>query len=185
VKPSRAWFLAAPAVAMSSLAIAGVLALSQTGSLVESASAAGRTEVPGTVEMALEPGAWTVYQEFPGASAEGAVTPPAVEVAVQSPDGSAVALRPYPGVTSYGQEGREGRAVRSFDVDQAGAYVLTATGEPSAGALTVGPSVLPRLQLALAVLVIGSALALLLVVVGVVLRYRARTSTRPSVTRVS
>ena len=66
-----------------------------------------------------EPGGYSIYQEFPGASDSGGpIGPP--DVVVADPTGEAVDIDTYGSFVSYDQGSHEGRGIYTFRADQPG-----------------------------------------------------------------
>ncbi|WP_067532508.1 hypothetical protein [Nocardia crassostreae] len=134
VTPSRWWF--AVGVLLSIAGVLGGVGVGVAGLMRFSSTIDDfqRVAVPGlgTVEL-RESGGYTVYFEYPGADTDGTV-----RVLLTDPRGAEVPLRDYGSSMEYSIGVHDGRAVFSFEAEQAGEYRVTTQG-PSGIAVAIGP----------------------------------------------
>ncbi len=140
--PSRAWYWVGGAVGLVGI-VATVLWVAGgvrgfTGQVDDFQRVDVGDEAPVTID---EPGGYTIYYEGPGAEAGE----PDVDVTIRGPGITQASLDEYDGTLTYTVGGREGRAVLTVDIDQPGAFVLSATSMEEEGQVAIGPSLAPRL----------------------------------------
>jgi hypothetical protein len=128
--PSKWWFLVAGLVAVGGIAMAIVIFVVGMMSFLDRVEGFERVAVPGTTEVELGTGGYSVYHEYDGASNTGTRFVGVPAVTITSPTGQDVTLRPYRGNVTYSGSGHEGEGILTFDADQAGTYVVEVTGEP-------------------------------------------------------
>ncbi len=130
VRPSGWWYAAAAALALGGILAGLAVAAKGVDDALAAVRSFDRTAVPGVVEVAIEdPGGYSIYQEFPGASDPGgAIQPP--EVVVTDPAGQPVEAAPYDSFVSYDQGTLEGRGIYTFRADQPGTFRVTVAGAP-------------------------------------------------------
>lgn len=88
--------------------------------------------------VTLGTGGYTLYYEGPQAD-DTFYDVPDVDVEIAPVDGRPLRLSDYDTEVTYSEDGREGRALYSFQVDEPGAYVLRSTSGPDDdGELAVG-----------------------------------------------
>jgi hypothetical protein len=129
--PSKWWFLVAGLVAVGGIALAILIFVVGLMNFFDRIEGFQRVDVPGTAQVVLGTGGYSVYHEYTGASSDigiGFVGMPAVTIT--SPSGDAVDLRPYTTNVTYSGSGYEGEGILTFDADEAGTYVVEASGEP-------------------------------------------------------
>ena len=129
--PSAWWYVAAGAIAVAGM-VAGVwMMVEGVGRVLEGVEDFDRTDVPGTLTVTIEdPGGYSIYHEFPGASDSGSRSPvPEPDLSITNPDGDDVQLRPYTSLVTYAWGTIEGRGLYTFHADEPGTYELTADGD--------------------------------------------------------
>ncbi|HZM32435.1 MAG TPA: hypothetical protein VFB77_18185 [Acidimicrobiales bacterium] len=129
--PSAWWYVAAAAIALAGM-VAGVwMMVEGVGRVLEAVEDFDRTDVPGTLTVTIEdPGGYSIYHEFPGASDSGSRSPvPEPDLSITNPDGDDVQLRPYTSLVTYAWGTIEGRGLYTFHADEPGTYELTADGD--------------------------------------------------------
>lgn len=141
VRPARAWYWVAAVIGLAGLAAGAWLFWSglfgPNGEIGE-VRRYHRAPIPGTATMNLEPGGYTVFLEAPGISDDP--SPPRVDVSVTGPDGTQIPLGTYLAGFTYQAAGHEGRAIATLRASRAGAYRLSADGEPCSRCdVAVGP----------------------------------------------
>jgi hypothetical protein len=141
VRPARAWYWVAAVIGLAGLAAGAWLfwsALFGPNGQLGVVRHYHRAPIPGTVTMNLEPGGYTVFLEAPGISDD--TSPPRADVSVTGPGGTPVPVGTYQGRFTYQAAGHEGIAVATLRATEAGAYQLSADGEPCLHcAVAVGP----------------------------------------------
>jgi hypothetical protein len=187
VRPSKAWYAVAGALAVAAAAWLTLALVLGFHSLSDKVDGFQRSRVTGQAQLTFtEPGGYVVYYEVPGADAESAV--PAFRVDLAASDGGApVPIHDYGGSLTYSLSGHAGRAVGTFRIDEPGSYSLTtdAAGSPQLEGATVavGPSVAGSI-VRIVLQALGPALALflaglVLAIVVAIRRNRARPSPPP------
>lgn len=98
-------------------------------------AALASTDVPGVVDVTLEPGRYDVFLVVDDADAHTGLD---ADVQVVGPDGSSVEVDDAPGVSINAQRGdRRAFNVAAFTVTTAGEHTVVVPGSPSEGALAV------------------------------------------------
>ncbi|MBL8673949.1 MAG: hypothetical protein IPK81_12270 [Rhodospirillales bacterium] len=181
--PGRIWYFVAAAIFVASIAGAVWIAIARTGGMT-----AGLTQivVPGGATLELKtPGTYTIFHERTS-QVDGRVYESTgisgMRVAVRSvATGKSLVVRSPSGSSTYNFGGRSGRSVLAFDVDQPGAYELTAgyddgRREPRT-VLAVGSGFLGALfatiALSMGIAFAGIAAALLIAIITLLRRRRA------------
>ena len=138
VRPSGWWYAAAAGIALGGIVAGLAVAAKGVDDALESVRSFDRTPVPGALDVTIdEPGGYSIYQEFPGASdPDGTIAPPHVVVA--DPAGEAVELDEYDSFVSYDQGSLEGRGIYTFRADQPGTFRIATAGAADS-TITVGP----------------------------------------------
>jgi len=149
VRPSGWWYAAAAGIALGGILAGLAVAAKGVDDALESVRSFDRAPVPGVLEVTIdEPGGYSIYQEFPGASDSGGpIGPP--DVVVADPTGEAVDIDTYGTFVSYDQGSHEGRGIYTFRADQPGTFRIAAafssvenfssspkTSRPAAGPIT-------------------------------------------------
>jgi hypothetical protein len=132
-----------------------------------------RVPIPGQGQVTLtEPGKYVVYYEGPGA--DSADTIPAFSASIEGQ--TKARFGEYSSGLTYDFEGRSGRAVKTFEIDQPGTFQVRteAEVEGTQATLAIGPSiaggVMPGLVAPLVLFLAGLALAAVIAIA----RNRAR-----------
>jgi hypothetical protein len=138
VRPSGWWYAAAAGIALGGILAGLGVAAKGVDNALEAVRSFDRTPVPGVVEVTIDdPGGYSIYQEFPGASDPGGnMGPP--DVVVADPAGEPVDVDSYGTFVSYDQGSFEGRGIYTFRADQTGTYRIVAT-DAAGSAIAVGP----------------------------------------------
>src|ERR671912_341140 len=147
--PSKWWFLVAGLVTVGGIALAILIFVVGLMNFFDRIEGFQRVDVPGTAQVVLGTGGYSVYHEYTGASSDigiGFVGMPAVTIT--SPSGDAVDLRPYTTNVTYSGSGYEGEGILTFDADEAAGRWL---GPPvpelrAAGPVRPSRPVRPRLR---------------------------------------
>ena len=136
--PSRLWYLLPVVVVVGALLAMGAFLTDRLSSLGDGLV---QIVVPGKMELMLEPGSYLVFHER-RSTVDGRIF--SVEdvtdlgVTLASVAGQPVALAPTSWSSSYELAGRSGSAVLEFEIENPGAYVLSAAyREGVAGPQTV------------------------------------------------
>jgi len=187
--PSRAWYLVAALILVAGWAAMATFLLARLGGISEHMM---RVVVPGDAELRLsEPGTYTIFHEY-RSSLDGRVydvpTLSGLEIAVRALPGRENVSLTQAMSSSYKLNAVAGRSLFNFEVQQPGAYQISAAysdgrREPQTvlavdrgfvGGLLL--TILGSLALALA----GSGIAAAIIVVVAIKRYRARRSPAPA-----
>ena len=116
---------------VSGLILLGASLLSSVYSLL-------RVTAPGSQELLLERGDYTVYWEIPESG--GRLIAPDVKVGIRSPAGQDIALsRPGVFVSRYSTFDRRGMSIASFTIAEPGIYSVSASGAKD-GSIALTPS---------------------------------------------
>ncbi|MFC6010417.1 hypothetical protein [Nocardia lasii] len=175
VRPSGWWIVVGALVIV--LGVISAVAVGVTGFVRMSGDIDSfqRVEVPGSGELDLDAGDYTIYFEYPGASSAG--TPESVWVALTDPAGEEVLIEDYSSRQTYGLGGHEGRAIFTFRVDESGVYTLDTEGGPNitvAVGHSLGSSIVGTVLIALAIGLISVFVGLAILLTAVIRRSRAR-----------
>ena len=182
--PGRGWYALAAVLLVASVALGTALVVLAVRQLNHQVAALERVAVPGLRQVYLDhSGTYTIYYETPNAPHR---PDRPVRVAVFAPDGSSVAIHLIPAShdETYGAGGHQGVAVATFSINRAGRYEVSVTADsPEAGAdLALGNVNILGLVLGvlagIGVSVVGIVLALVMLVVTLVRRRRARFGLR-------
>ncbi|MNE43990.1 hypothetical protein D3C80_1381960 [compost metagenome] len=135
--PGQGWYALAVIPAICGFAVMGVVLFTQLSKLDDGLE---QIVVPGARELRLEPGRHTVFLEY-SSVVDGRVyrvdQVSGLTVHVAAADGAPVAVSAPMGSASYSLGGRQGEAINVFDVEQAGAYRISADYDGAAGPQTV------------------------------------------------
>lgn len=183
LRPSSAWYWVGVVIMVAGIVGGIVFGVTRVSDAVGKVDDFPRVAVPGSAEIDLDAGGYTVFHEYPGASQSyGFSFTPTVEIT--APDGAPVDLDSYAGSETYNLSGHEGRAVWTFDAPVGGAYRVEVRGEPEPfEEIAIGTSYVGQMLLGifggiafagLGVLIGG----VLMIVIGVK-RGRARRARQP------
>lgn len=135
--PGRGWYALAVLPAICGFAAMGVILFTSLSKLDDGLE---QIVVPGARELRLEPGPHTVFLEY-NSVVDGRVyrvdQVSGLAVRVEAANGAPVAVRAPMGSSYYTLGGRQGEAINVFDVEQAGAYRISADYDGAAGPQTV------------------------------------------------
>jgi hypothetical protein len=180
IRPSRAWYWVAGALAGCAVVWFGLSLILGLGTIDRQIDGFQRVPLPGQGEVSFtEPGGYVLYYEGMGAS-EGMIPPFTASLEAVS-GGESVPISDYSGSLTYDGFGHAGQAVGAFTIDTPGRYLLqtepqaeTAGQAAVAVGRSIGGGIARTLLLALIVppvLVLG---ATALAVVVAVRRHQAR-----------
>lgn len=179
--PGRGWYALAVLPAICGVAAMGVILFTSLSRLDDGLE---QIVVPGTRELELEPGRHTVFLEY-SSVVDGRVYRvdqlSGLTVRVEAADGAPVAVNAPMGSASYTLGGRQGEAINVFDVEQAGAYRISADYDGAAGPQTViavGQGFMGRLFITILSALGAAFLGMILAVTVVVGVYMARRRVR-------
>ena len=138
VKPSGWWYAAAAGIALGGILAGLAVAAKGVDDALEAVGSFDRTPVPGVLEVPIDdPGGYSIYQEFPGASHPGGTIDPP-NLIVTDPSGDLVDTDSYGTFVSYDQGSLEGRGINTFRAEQTGTFRILASGAPGS-TIAVGP----------------------------------------------
>lgn len=173
VRPGRLWYLGAAALVVAGIAWL-VIGLAGLNSKVDGFA---RVPLPSGGAVTLNTGSYVIYYEGAGAS-EGDI--PSFNVRI-IPDGSSAktgSLKSYSGNVNYRFGSHDGRAVLSFQVAHGGKFLVEPTGAPGGSDLAFGTSVVGSILgialISIALILLGAAAFVVLLVVRIVKVRRAR-----------
>jgi hypothetical protein len=132
--PSIVGYVAAVLLALLGIVAGIALIVSGVRTYIDKVEGFERFPAPGSEEIALDDGGYSIYFERPGLDTEDAL--PSISVAVTAPDGAPVDLDRYDTDVSYSVSGHDGRGVFTFRADEPGTYRVRADG--SDGEVAVG-----------------------------------------------
>jgi hypothetical protein len=182
IRPSRLWYWIPGLVLVASVvwfAVGLTLLLGSTNHQIEELQ---RVPLPGQGQVTLtEPGKYVLYYEGPGADSEETI--PAFSVSIEGQ--TKARFGDYSSGLTYDVEGRSGRAVKTFEIDEPGTFLVRTESEVEGtqASLAIGPSiaggVLPGIVAPLVVFLAGAAVAAVIAIA----RNRARSQlTAPGAT---
>ena len=190
--PSAAWYWIAAGLAL--VGVLGAIALAAVGyvQLQDRLEALPRTDVPGTVTVAVDgPQGVTIFYEDPSrggfvAQASGTSTLrfSPVDLVVTGPSGTTVATAPYAADLRFDVGSRVATALATFDAPSAGTYTIDVTGDVpadvrvSAGDV-VDAGLVAYLVVAVALFLLATATAVAMAVVTAVKRSRTPATPAP------
>lgn len=143
VRPSKWWFVAAGLIAVVGIVLAVVWFVVGMMRFFDTIDEFQRVEVPGTSDVVLDdPGGYSVYHEYRGASGDDGFGrfAPEPSVTITDPSGDEVPLEPYTSEVSYDGSGHEGVALSTFDAEEAGTYTVEAEGDAGTE-VAIGPGI--------------------------------------------
>jgi hypothetical protein len=181
--PSGLWYAVGVVLIVGSIIAAIVLLVSGVFGLTDRVERLQRISVPGTEVVSFDSaGGRTIYYEAPGANDDG-FSLPAVTVRIEGVEGGeVVALRGYNGTATYSANGREGRALSTFSIEEPGSYEVEVSGEPG-GTIALGESVFGdtgrRVLPAVLILFAGVIGGITTLVLTATRRSAARAASRP------
>jgi hypothetical protein len=177
--PSVFGYVAAALLAVLGIAAGIALIVSGIHSYIDKVEGFERVDVPGSAEVALDDGGYSIYFERAGLDREESL--PRITVAVTDPDGSPVALERYDSDVSYSVSGFDGRGVYTFQAEQPGAYRIRTDG--SEGQVAVGRGIgaefAGSVVAGIGTLLLAPLLGALLALVTFLRRSRAKRAVRP------
>ncbi|MGW6118080.1 hypothetical protein ACWFRF_03485 [Nocardia sp. NPDC055165] len=134
-----------------------------------------RVTVPGSGDLNLATGDYTVYFEYPGAAT---IEPPeAVRARLTDPTGQVVPTEAVSGEQSYQLSGHEGTAEFTFHADRDGVYALETDGGPGitlAVGQDLGSALAGPILLAVAIAITAILLGIAILIVTLIRRSRAQ-----------
>lgn len=135
IRPSRAWYWAAGALAVAGLVTGLAVAVFGYLGALDEFEAFARLSVPGATEVLVEePSVQVIYHQ-----GDGFTGPAELDLSVSDPSGAVVDVDAYGSELIFHAGEGQVRAVATFDADVTGAYRVDASGVAE-GRLAVGPS---------------------------------------------
>lgn len=179
VRPSGWWLALGIIILVGGLGACTALLASVGLGLEDKVKELQRVQVPGTSEIQLEEGSYTLYLEYSGANDD--VDPPPFEVQITAPDGTPIELDTYSTTQTYEAGRHEGAAFFSFSAPETGTYSITTSGQ-AGSVVAIGDSVFTDLGArAVAGIVIGIVGLIAGIVVIVVVSVKRSQSRRRQV----
>jgi hypothetical protein len=160
--PSIAGYVLAVLLAVAGIVAGVALIVSGIRSYIDKVEGFERVAVPGSADVSLDDGGYSIYFERPGLDTEDAM--PSMSVTVTDPGGSTVARDRYATDVSYSVSGHDGRGAFTFHADEPGNYRVRADG--AEGEVAVGRGIGARFAGAV---VAGIGTLLLAPVLGAIL----------------
>lgn len=180
--PGRKWYVVA---ALVFVLIGGPALYASLQGLDGITNGLMRTPVPGQTEVELEPGTWTVFYEysgeFEGVTYNSTRTSPTMLITVSGEDG-AIPVTGSTGSFNYNIGGHAGFSIGQFKVDEPGTYTFEAAlSDPSdteeyllALGKDLGKSTV-LLAVGVVALIGAGAIALLIFLIVIIMRSRAKS----------
>ena len=176
VRPGRIWYLAALAVFLGGVAwlVVGLLSL---GHQIDSFP---RVPLPGGGAVTLNhSGGYVIYYEGSGAKS-GQIPGFHVRIVPAASSPQMGSLKTYSGSLTYSFGSHQGRAVLTFQVARGGRFLVQPFGAPSHSDLAFGSSIASGIVGivlgSIALILVGIAAAIVLLVIRIVKTRRARTA---------
>ena len=132
--PSIVGYVAAVLLALLGIVAGIALIVSGVRTYIDKVEGFERFPAPGSEEIALDDGGYSIYFERPGLDDDDPFPP--ISVAVTDPEGEPVELERYDTDVSYSVSGHDGRGAWTFDADDEGTFQVQADG--SGGEVAVG-----------------------------------------------
>jgi hypothetical protein len=136
VRPSLWWFGVAGGLAVAGIVGAIVVGVVGVMRLADRVDGFTRIDVPGSGAVEIDdPGGYSIYHEYLGASDESYRSAPGVTVT--DPAGNEVVLRRYTTTVTYDFGSHEGEGIYTFEAERSGTYQVETTGDPSSSSTTI------------------------------------------------